>query len=269
MQNTNILKELGLTEGEIKVYFALFELGETTVGPISKKSRVTHAKVYPILNKLIEKGLVSHTIKEGRKNFSATNPNSLLEFVDNKVRLLEEEKVKIKEIIPSLLAKQKGLEKIQYSRVFEGFRGLRALFHELFGTNIKPTEICVFGIGEILKQKIFISFLRFYHDLRIKNKIKLKLILNKNQKDLFNRIYKRSGMYIKDDEIKFVNVKYPTGVFIFKDHVITIVADEIISAFDIKSRQNAQEYRKFFNSIWDKKVTPKCKIYSKTKKKLP
>ena len=45
MTDTAVLRELGFTDGEIKVYFALFELGETTVGPISKKSRVTHAKV--------------------------------------------------------------------------------------------------------------------------------------------------------------------------------------------------------------------------------
>ena len=252
MKDTKILQELGLTDGEIKVYFALFELGETTVGPISKKSRVTHAKVYPILDKLIEKGLVSHTIKDGRKNFSATNPHSLLEFVDNKVRRLEEEKIKIKDIIPSLLAKQKELEKIQYSRVFEGFRGLRSLFYDLFGSNKEKTEICVLGLNELLKEKSFISFFRFYHDLRIENKIKLKLILDKNMKTIYNNIYKKAGMYAKTDKVKFVNTTYPTGVFIFKDHVITIVADEKVTAFDIKSAQNSKRYKKFFDSVWKK-----------------
>ncbi|MFC1691843.1 TrmB family transcriptional regulator, partial [Nanoarchaeota archaeon] len=129
MQQKAILKDLGFTEGEIKVYYALFDLGETTVGPISKKSGVTHAKVYPILEKLINKGLVSHVIKSNRKYFSAINPESLLEYIDKKVRNLEEEKEKIKEIIPALLAKQKEQEKVQYSRVFEGMKGLKSLFY--------------------------------------------------------------------------------------------------------------------------------------------
>lgn len=241
-----ILKELGFTDGEVKVYFALFELGETSVGPISKKANVTHAKVYPILAKLIEKGLVSHVIKDGRKHFSATNPNSLLEFVDKKVRRLEDEKQDIKKLIPSLLAKQKELEKVQYGRVFEGFRGLRSLFYELFSQGGK--EICVLGLNEILKQKRFVSFFRFYHDLRIKNNIQFKLILNKNMKKNIEKMYPKD--IFKKGKVKYVDVVFPTGVFIFKDHIINVIADEKITAFDIKSKQNAERYRKFFYSIW-------------------
>jgi sugar-specific transcriptional regulator TrmB len=252
MEEKEVLKELGFTEGEIKVYYSLFELGESTVGPISTKSGVTHAKVYPILSKLIAKGLASHVIKNGRKCFSATNPSNLLQFIDTKVRSLEEEKSKIKEFIPSLLSKQKEQAKIQYSRVFEGFRGLRALFYELFEDNKGKAEICVFGLDEILKETSFISFFRFYHDLRIKNKIRLKLILKKELKSIIEKIYKNRGMYTKDDKIKFVNITLPVGVFIFKDHVVSIVADEEVTAFDIKSKQNAKRYRNFFYSTWDK-----------------
>lgn len=248
MQERAILKDLGFTDGEIKVYFALFELGETTVGPISKKAEVTHAKVYPILAKLIEKGLVSHVIKEGRKHFSATNPNSLLEFVENKVRKLETEKNKIKDIIPSLLAKQKELEKVQYSRVFEGFRGLRALFYELFGTAKGKEEIYVLGLNEILYKPEFMSFFLFYHNIRKENKISLRLILNKDMKKLVQEKYKHMLEY--KAKVKFVDVVFPTGLFIFKDHVISIVSEEKVTAFDIKSKQNAEKYRKFFDSIW-------------------
>jgi HTH-type transcriptional regulator, sugar sensing transcriptional regulator len=251
MDKKTIFQELGFTDGEIKVYFALFELGQSTVGPISKKSGVTHAKVYPILTKLINKGLVSHVIKDGRKHFSATNPHSLLEFVDSKVRSLEEEKTKIKDVIPMLLAKQKAKEQIQYSRVYEGFGGLRSLFHELFGANKEETEICVLGFNEFLKRPDFMNFLNFYHDLRKRKKIRLKLILNKNLKQLVDKKYKPTGMHSTQDKIKYLDVIYPTGVFIFKDHVITIVADRKPTAFDIKSKQNAERFKDYFYSMWD------------------
>ena len=252
---TGILKELGFTNGEIKVYFALFELGQTTVGPISRKAEVSHAKVYPILTKLIQKGLVSHVIKGEVKHFSVTDPNSLIDFVDNKVRNLESEKVRIKELIPELLAKQKSKEQTQYSRVFEGFKGLRAMFLELFESNKEKTEICVLGLNEILKKPSFQSFFAFYHELRLKNNINLKLILHKNIKSFIDSHYqvigikKNSPSYVKN-HVKYVNITFPTGVFIFKDHVINIVADDKVTAFDIKSKQNAERYRKFFYSIW-------------------
>jgi len=250
MIEKNVLREIGFTEGEIKVYFALFDLGETTVGPISKKSRVTHAKVYPILDKLIEKGLVSHVIKDGRKNFSANNPNTLLEYVDKKIRVLKQEKGKLKKIIPSLLLKQKNLEEVQYSRVFEGFGGLRSLFYELFGTNENEKEILVFGLNELLDKDGFVSFFRFYHDLRKLNKIGIKLILNRSAKAIVEKKYKIVNMYGKNDLVKYTDTIFPVGVFIFGDHVINIVADDKITAFDIKSKQNALRFKSYFDSIW-------------------
>ena len=36
-----ILEELGFSKGEVKVYFALLELGESSIGPVAKKSGVT------------------------------------------------------------------------------------------------------------------------------------------------------------------------------------------------------------------------------------
>ena len=70
---TEILEEIGFSKGEVKVYFSLLELGETTIGPLSKKADVTAAKVYPILEKLAKKGLSTHVIKSGTKYFQAAD----------------------------------------------------------------------------------------------------------------------------------------------------------------------------------------------------
>jgi len=251
MENEKVLAEIGFTPGEIKVYYALFDLGETTVGPISKKSGVTHAKVYPILEKLITKGLVTHTIRDGRQNFSATNPNNLLEFIEDKLRNLQEEKDRVKKIIPRLLERQKTKEETQYSRVFEGTRGLRALFYELFNQGAEK-EILVFGLNELLEKPSFINFFAFYHDLRKKNKIKLRLLLDKGAEKIIKKEYFPGKMYAKTDKIKYTNKEFPTGVFIFENHVISIVSEDNITAFDIKSKQNAERYKKFFEGIWER-----------------
>ena len=67
--DTKILESAGFTNGEVRVYLSLLELGETTTGDIIKKSKITGSKVYEILDKLIEKGLVSYIIKEKTKHY--------------------------------------------------------------------------------------------------------------------------------------------------------------------------------------------------------
>lgn len=248
MNRQAVLEELGLTPGEIKVYYALFELGQTTVGPISKKSGVTHAKVYPILDRLISKGLAGSAIQAGRKHFSATHPNALLELVDRRVRSLEEERQEIARIIPWLLAMRR--EDDQYSRVYEGFAGLRSLFHELFTAEQHPKEIRVLGLNELLRDPAFMSFFAAYHDLRKSNGIRLRLILNESIRRFFEQQYRPTGSYSGPDKVQFVQAVFPTGIFIFGDHVITVIADEKATAFDIKSRQNAKRYREFFDALW-------------------
>lgn len=250
MVNIEILSKLGLTRGEIRVYIGLFELGETTAGPISTQSGITYGKVYPILDKLISKGLVSHSIKRGMKHFCATNPDSLLELVDKQVRQLSEERVNIKELIPSLKAKSKAFDSAQYCRVFEGFKGLRSLFQELFESNEEPSEICVLGINDLFDQPGFVSFLRFYHDLRHQNRISLRLILNPTKTNHNEeKECRETGQFDDKDKTKFIETSFPLGIFIFKDHVIHIISDNV-TAFDMKSTQAGERFRNFFNSLW-------------------
>lgn len=250
IKNTQLLQNIGFTQGEIKVYLALLSLGETTVGPISKEAEVTHAKIYPILYKLIKKGLVSQISKKGRKYFSPSPPNSLLEFVNKKQRELQEEKEQIKELIPKLTAKQKTKKEPQQARVFEGFHGLRNLFQELFEQ--EGGEIQVLGLDEIIDNDSFVSFFTFYHDLRQKKNIHLKLILKKSMKKIIENKYTKKNF--KKGEVKYIDYPFPTGIFLYNDHVISVIyQDNKLTAFDIKSKQNSERYKEFFKEAWNKK----------------
>ena len=80
----DILSEIGFTKSEIALYFALLELGSSTTGPIIKKSKIASGKAYLILNKLIEKGIVTYYIKEGVKHFQAKDPERLLDYIKEK-----------------------------------------------------------------------------------------------------------------------------------------------------------------------------------------
>ena len=75
--NSQILEQIGLSKNEIKVYFALLELDQSSATPIIKKSNIPYSKLYQTLDKLLGKGLVSFVIKNNVKYFQANTPDNL------------------------------------------------------------------------------------------------------------------------------------------------------------------------------------------------
>ena len=82
--DTKILEQIGLTESEIKVYFALMKLGSASTGPIIDKAKINHSKIYLVLNKLLDKWLVSFIIKNNVKLYQASDPENLTRYLKTK-----------------------------------------------------------------------------------------------------------------------------------------------------------------------------------------
>jgi len=53
------LKSIGLTDGEIKIYLALLEIGSSSIGNIIKKSKISGSKTYEVLE-IIEQLTLIH-----------------------------------------------------------------------------------------------------------------------------------------------------------------------------------------------------------------
>src|SRR3989344_6876057 len=102
-----ILEEIGLTKNEIKIYLALLKFGSTSTGAIIKETKIHTSKVYDGLERLANKGLVSHVIIANTKHFKAVNPDRLLDFLHDKKNKITEQEKQIKNILPALKLKQK------------------------------------------------------------------------------------------------------------------------------------------------------------------
>src|SRR3989338_11592767 len=122
-----VLKQLGLSEGEIKVYFALLELESSTVGKIIEKAGVPDSKIYTIMEKLKEKGLASFVIKNNVKHFQASDPKNILRLLNEKEKAIIAQKKEIEEkILPEIEKKRKLTEDKQEAVVYESMEGLMA-----------------------------------------------------------------------------------------------------------------------------------------------
>ena len=114
-----LLEKLGLTKGEIKVYLALNKLSESTVGPIGKESKVSKSKIYDILDKLIEKGLVGYVVKSGTKYFLANDPHLILEYIERKENELDKTKKEVvTEVLPQLMLQRASASKRRIAEIY-------------------------------------------------------------------------------------------------------------------------------------------------------
>ena len=55
-----ILEEIGLSKNEAKIYLTLLDLGSATASKIADTSKMHRTTVYDALDRLVQKGIVSH-----------------------------------------------------------------------------------------------------------------------------------------------------------------------------------------------------------------
>ena len=140
MMDVKPLERIGLTKSEISVYLALLKLGQTTAGPIVDEAKVTRSKIYDILERLKNKGLVSYITKESTKYFIASNPKSILKYLEEKEKEISTEKERFQKIIPDLENRyNKAIEK-GIAEIYLGIKGMQNAFDVLVN-EFDSTEI--------------------------------------------------------------------------------------------------------------------------------
>ncbi len=243
--NLEILEQIGLSKNEIKIYFALLELEQSSATPIVKKSAIPNSKVYPTLDKLIKRGLVSYVIKNNVKYFQASDPKHLIEFINNKEELISQQKKEIEKLIPIIEQKRKLAKDKQEATIYEGLAGVKVAFTNILNTLQSGDKYTVFTLGEELNNAELKYFFRDYHKKRIQKKIGVHLIANEKIRAIFIKYH-----LFKNMKVKFSKQKLPAGIFIYGDYVMTLVWQEEPTAFVIKSKNNAEKYKEFFQEIW-------------------
>lgn len=244
--NVDILEHARFTKGEIKVYIALLEIGETTTGPIIRESGISSSKVYEILNKLINKGLASYTTKERTKYFQAASPKRINDYLNKKkIEFIKNEK-QIKKLIPIL--EQKHIEQAQQATVYEGIQGAKSVFKRIRENLKKGDEYYVFTGTQSLIYKELRIFLLNHHTRRIKKGIKVKILSEKKYKSKYKKLYPK----FKLSERRFVKDPFPNHILIFKNNVVHFIYKPNTTLFVLTSKQNFESYKKFFLDQWKK-----------------
>jgi sugar-specific transcriptional regulator TrmB len=239
-----ILKEIGLTEGEIEVYTALLHIGSSTTGPIIDKSSITASKVYIILEKLEKKGLVSHVIKNNVKNFQASDPASLLNFLEKKKTTIEESEFQIKKLLPEIRTLRTKIQTLQETTMYEGFKGFQSAMREFIADMKAGEEFLVFGSSTHFGKE-YERFIKHFYEIKESSKINTRLIYNSNFKEV-SELYQ--GLHFA--QVRFVDQILPSTIVIRDSKVLLIAYGEDSIQVLIQSDAIAQGYVQFFESVW-------------------
>jgi len=235
----SVLREVGLTEAQIKVYVSLLELGQVTSGKIIKKSGLQNSVVYNALNQLLEKGLVSFVSKGKRKYFSATSLRNLMSFIDDK-------KERVEELIKQLPASRKEEENVES---FIGWRGIYSAFNIILDELSEGSEYLAFaGDSDQEYPKKAINLFKEFQKKRNYQKYKVKIIANEIARKNIKK-YRYYNSFGKPN-YRYVSGLSPSEMIIFNDCILMLSIQENPLAILIRSKNISETYRKFFFTLW-------------------
>ena len=245
---TEILKEIGLTDSESKVYLALLESGDSTRGGIVNKSGIAGSKVYEILEKLQEKGLVSIYMKNKVKHFKPTNPKQILGYLEDKKQQISKTEKEVKSILPNLLSLYSSSKEEQEVELVSGLKGLELIFKEQIELMNKGDTCYVIGGTKGVDEEVVQAFFEKVHVWRDEKGIKTKMLFNLRQKESTEKLY--SSKKYSGTIIRYIQHTSPVAINIYKDRTIIIIFSKRINSISIKSSDVANSFIEYFKLLW-------------------
>ena len=245
--NILILEEIGLTKTEIKIYLALLRLGQSTTTAIIKEADIYASKVYEFLDRLIQKGLVSYTIKSNKKYFRAADPEFLKEILKEKRYDLMRQEDEVDKILPDLKSMKKVEENTIQSDIYEGLRGLKSVYEKILSTLKKGETQYIIGIPKIANDKLE-GFVLDWHKKRIMKGIRCKYIFDANARN-----YGKIREKMPATQVRYLpkGIVSPMWIEIFGDYVaIGHIKGFNAVLFLIHEKGIAKGYIDYFNLIW-------------------
>ncbi|MFH1127141.1 MAG: helix-turn-helix domain-containing protein [archaeon] len=241
--NTENLEKLGLSPNESKIYLALLDIGSSTADKISQKAGIHRRTIYDNIEKLLNKGLISYSIRSSKKYFEAADPNRLKDIISEKKQKIENQEKILKDILPELLIAQKYSKDKQEVNVYKGKEGIKTILWDILRTG-KPN--CVIGAHS---SEEFRDMLALFHKERIKLKIKNRMIF---KRDDIKRALRFSKLPYTEVRIMPTEYGSPIAINIYGDKIgLLIRSVRNPLGVMIKNKDTADGFRAYFEVLWN------------------
>ncbi len=240
-----MLRKLGLSEGEIKIYEILLDLGKSPVNKIHERTGIERRNIYDILNKLTERGLVAYIMENKKRFFHLAHPRNILGYIEEKKGQLDDIESDIKKQIPELVKKYEFTKPAINAEIFRGPSGMKAAWEDF----LSAKENYWIGSARYIPNA-FPIWWQNYNNRRIKKKVYWW--------NIFRHEMKGKIKCLPHESVKFLPKEWsgnPTIIGIYGNKVINFLAGKEMFAFVIESKELAEDYKLFHKYLWDKVCT--------------
>jgi len=238
--NIQLLREIGLSEVEVKVYRSLLFLGSTSAGKIIEHTNLHRKNTYDALNRLIEKGLVTYVIDAHKKYFQPKDPENLLRFLEEKKNRITQQQREVEQELPLLKQQFLAIPHEIESEIYRGMEGIKTILKEC----LKAKEVLFIGATGAVEDRLP-YFWPQYNKEREKRKVLWKLLLVHEAR---NKLITKSKYY--HYKILPQILSGPNVIYIYGETIANVLWLEKPVAFVIKHKALAESYRKYFDYLW-------------------
>lgn len=238
----DLLRKLGLSPGEIKIYSALLNLGSSPLNKIHERTGIERRNIYDILNKLIERGLVTYINENKKRVFQISHPSKLIGYLEEQKDAINQTKEEIQKELPQILGQFNSHKLDINAEVYRGYEGIKAVWEDM----LNYPAVYWIGSGRYVPKQLP-GFFAGWNRRRIKLKVKW---YNLCRYELRKEVKPFPFEYPKFLPKEFSG--NPGVIGIFGNKVANFLFEEEPFAFVISSKSIADNYRKYHKYLWQK-----------------
>ncbi|MCF7846806.1 MAG: hypothetical protein K9M51_01985 [Candidatus Gracilibacteria bacterium] len=245
-----ILRQIGLSPKEIRVYLSCLKWGSQPASVIAKHTELSRPTVYDVFKSLIKKGLASKTERGATTSFQVLAPENLIRYLEREqqehLRQLEREKELVEQILPELKSLEQPHVRRPRVKFFEGAAGVRAAYED---TLTSTEDIRAYANVQEMHRGLP-NFFPDYYRRRTAAGIFIHTICPDNDVSL----ERKSHDHEENREIRLIDrdkFSFNPEVNVY-DHKVMIASWREKMALLIESEEIADFHKKMFDLLWEK-----------------
>jgi sugar-specific transcriptional regulator TrmB len=235
--------DIGLTLNEAKIYYAILKQNPATIEQITKETKVHRRNIYDVLDRLLDKGLVSKVFKNESSQYIPVNPVKLSEVLSQKQNRFDK-------FLPELIKVFEAQKIEETAYIYKGIQGFKNYLNEI----LKSKNFYSIGAKGEWFDPVIADFMQDFWQKKKEYNINSMLLFDNSAKSI-----PQIAATHNPSSYKFLKPEFDTDsvIDIFDDHIVIFSnakpckIDENITIFVIKNPLIAKSFIVWFKIIWN------------------